>query len=244
MNKRANDFQYSPIIEYDFSQWFQDVQYNGNNLTKQEKLEFVSMIDETIDQFSGGLPMLYETLETNKGLNDEFHKIERAINSIYLFTLITMIDSMVASKYFLLADKDYDRRFMRGKLMVILNEGFKRLFGFGINSKEKPEWSKLEQHMEHFPERIREQYLELTDLLEKHSKSSTWFRDVRNYETHIEADKLYLSRSENIIESKVIIESATLFTVLLAVNHFLSNAHACLLNFLIKKYIRGELKDE
>ena len=32
---------------------------------------------------------------------------------------------MVAGKYFILADRDYDRRFMRGKLFVILNEGFK-----------------------------------------------------------------------------------------------------------------------
>jgi hypothetical protein len=37
----------------------------------------------------------------------------------------------VVSKYFMLAEKDYERRLMRGKLSVILNEGFKKLYGFG-----------------------------------------------------------------------------------------------------------------
>ena len=35
------------------------------------------------------------------------------------------------------------KRLMRGKLKVILNEGFKKLYGFGENSRKKTEWSKL-----------------------------------------------------------------------------------------------------
>lgn len=50
-----------------------------------------------------------------------------------------MIDSMVVGKYFILADRDYDQRFMRGKLFVILKEGFKKLYGFNEKSHKKSE---------------------------------------------------------------------------------------------------------
>jgi hypothetical protein len=49
---------------------------------------------------------------------------------------------------------------------------------------------------------------------------------------------------EKIDESKVMIESSSLFDALLAVNHFLSNANGILLNTLIDRYHRGEIRDE
>lgn len=128
-----------------------------------------------------------------------------------LFVLMTMIDSMVASKYFILADKDYDRRFMRGKLFVILNEEFKKLYGFNENGHKKSEWNKLRPLMKYFPEVIHNQYQELTDLLERHTKSSSWWKEERNLETHLDMEKLYKSRQEEVIESKVMIDSLKLF---------------------------------
>ena len=149
-----------------------------------------------------------DILEDTKERHDEYHKIDRIVVSVCLFVLITMIDSMVAGKYFILADRDYDRRFMRGKLFVILNEGFKKLYGFN-----------------------------------EQSHISSWWKDERNYETHLDTEKLYKSRQEEIIESKVMMDSLKLFNTLLAVSHFLENVHACLLNFLVRKYRRGELSE-
>jgi hypothetical protein len=143
-----------------------------------------------------------------------------------------MNDSMVASKYFILADKDYDRRFMRGKLLVILNEGFKRLYGFDEKTYKKSEWDRLLPLMKFFPEVINRQYQELTFLLEKHAKSSSWWREERNLETHLKAEKLYVSRQEEVIESKVMMDSLKLFSTLFAVDHFLTNVHACLVNYI------------
>lgn len=156
---------------------------------------------------------------------------------------ITMIDSMVAGKYFILAGRDYDRRFMRGKLFVILNEGFKKLYGFNEQSHKKSEWDRLLPIMKYFPKEINRQYQELTHLLKKQSHTSSWWKDERNYETHLDTEKLYKSRQEEIIGSKVMMDSLKLFNTLLAVSHFLDNVHACLLNFLVRKYRRGELSE-
>lgn len=244
MNSDLDNIQYSPIRDYKYSQWFEEVQYNGKTLSDAERKEFVAVIDETIAQYSEGLPLMRDTLESTKDMHDEYHEIDRTAVSVMQFVLITMIDSMVASKYFILADGDYDRRFMRGKLMVILNEGFKRLYGFDDKTHKKSEWDRLLPVLGHFPEVINRQYQELTFHLEKHAKSSSWWKEERNLETHMDTEKLYVSRQEEIIESKVMMDSMKLFNTLLAVNNFLTNVHACLFNYLVTKYRRGELTEK
>ncbi len=244
MNEDLANIQYSPIMDYKYSQWFEEVQYNGKTLSDAERKEFVAVIDETIAQYSEGLPMMFDMLESTKDQHDEYNEIDRTVVSVMQFVLITMIDSMVASKFFILADGDYDRRFMRGKLMVILNEGFKRLYGFDDKTHKKSEWDRLLPLLGHFPEMINRQYQELTFYLEKHAKSSSWWKEERNLETHMDTEKLYVSRQEEIIESKVMMDSMKLFKTLLAVNHFLGNVHTCLYNYLVTKYRNGELKEE
>lgn len=243
MNEDLANIRFSPIRNYKYAQWFKEVQYNGKTLSETEREEFVGVMNETITQYSKGFPIYQNMLKESEGKHDEYHEIERTVVSVMLFVLITMIDSMVVSKYFILADGDYDRRFMRGKLMVILNEGFKRLYGFDEKTHKKSEWDRLLPIMGHFPESINRQYQELTFHLEKHAQSSSWWREERNLETHVDAEKLYDSRQEEINESKVMMDSMKLFNTLLAVNHFLTNVHACLFNFLVGKNKRGELND-
>lgn len=243
MNEELANIQYAQIIEYKYAQWFKEVQYNGKTLSESERKEFISVIDDTIAQYSEGLLLMTSILEDTKEQYDEYHEIDRTVVSVYLFVLFTMINSMVAGKYFILADRDYDRRFMRGKLFVILNEGFKKLYGFNMKSHKKSEWNRLQLIMKHFPEVINRQYQELTSLLEKQSQTSSWWKDERNYETHLDTEKLYKSRQEEIIESKVMMDSLKLFNTLMAVSNFLGNVHACLFNFLVGKYRRGELSE-
>lgn len=244
MNEDLVNIQYSLIRNYKYTRFFEEVQYNGKTLSDAERDEFVAVIDETIAHYSSGLPLIYDALESIKEKHDEYHEIYRAVVSVMQFVVITMIDSMVASKYFILANKDYDRRFMRGKLMVILNEGFKRLYGFNNKTHEKSEWNRLLPLIGYFPKEINNQYHELTYHLERHARSSSWWKEERNIETHIDTERLYASRLEEIIESKVMMDSMKLFNTLLAVDHFLSNVHSCLYNYLVGKYKRGELKDE
>lgn len=237
------NIHFSQIRDYKYSQWFEEVKYNGKTLSEAERKEFVAVIDETIAQYSEGLPIMSDTLERTKELHDEYHEIDRTVVSVMQFVLITMIDSMVASKYFILADGDYDRRFMRGKLMVILNEGFKRLYGFNKKTNEKSEWDRLLPLLGHFPEVINRQYQELTFHLEKHAKTSSWWKEERDLETHLDTEKLYISRQEEIIESKVMMDSMKLFNTLLAVNQFLGNVHTCLYNYLVAQYQHGNIRE-
>lgn len=238
------DIRYSPIRNHQYKQFFRDVQFNGKKLNASERKKYIKIVDETISDFSNGLPLMKNTLESITDKHDEFHDIQRTIVTVMLFVLITMIDSMVLGKYFILANKDYDKRLMRGKLMVILNEGFKRLYGFDAKTRKNSEWNSLIPILKFFPENIKLQYNHLSSLLENHSKSSSWWRDERNVETHLDADKLYDSRCEDVEESKVMMDSMKLYNALFAVDAFLTNMHACINNFLTDKYLRGELNEE
>ena len=242
MNEDLDNIQYSPIRNYPYAEWFREVQYNGKFLSVTERKEFISVADETISGFTEGLPLLKKMLEDNRGKYDEFHESYSVLLSVMQFVTITVIDSMVITKYFILADKDYDRRFMRGKMKVILNEGFKKLYGF--NGGKKSKWNDIGTILKYFPEEIHRQYQELTSLLDAHSKSSSWWREERVAETHLDADKLYDSRCEDIEESKVMLDSLKLYDTLFDVYAFLSNMHACINNTLIDKYKRGELSEE
>ena len=235
---------YSPVRNYPYDRWFHKLEYNGKTLNEEEKKEYVAIIDRTIVTFTSGLPLLTQELKRLRNQRDEYSSICSTTYSVLLFVLVTMCDCMVASKFFILADKDYDKRFMRGKMKVILNEGFKKLYGYIKENKEKSQWNSLLKHMKSFPEDINHQYRELTYQLENQSKLSSWWKDERDYETHIDAEHLYDSRMVEIEESKEMMETTHLFSVLFAVHQFLTNLTACLRNFLVWKYRRGELKEE
>ena len=238
------NIQYTPIQNYQYEQWFREVHYNGKELNADERKVFVRVVDELISQFSEGLPKVKSLLDNNKYVHDEYHEAYSVLVSVMQFVMMTMIDSMVIGKYFILANKDYDRRFMRGKMKVILNEGFKKLYGFEEKSHKKSEWYRLAGIMKYFPENMISQYQELSSLLEEQSISSSWWKDERDVETHLDADKLYVSRCEDVVESKVMMDSMKLYYALSAVDALLTNMHRCFYNFLIELYKRGELKEE
>ena len=244
MNDDLANIHYSPVWSYNYSLRFQEVEYEDKTLSDAERKEFVSVIDEAIEQYVKGLPIMYNGLETFSDQHNEYHMIYHTVTSIMLFVLLTTIDCMVASKYFILADKDYDRRYMRGKMRVILNEGFKRLYGFDEKTYKNSEWDRLLPLLGHFPEEINRQYRDLTYHLERHAKSSTWWKEERNLETHLDAVKLYESRQEEIVESHVMKDLIKLFSTLTAISDYLGNVHAYLFNFLVDKYKRGELIEE
>ena len=178
--------------------------------------------------------MLKEALDNYKGGEGDFLNAYRTALSVDLFVIITFIDCLVISKYFLLADTDYDKRFMRGKMKVILNEGFKKLYGYEKNTYKKSEWCKLSSAVELCPEIIKRQYIDLSEKLKEQSVSPTWWKGERDVETHIDAEKLYESRCEEIIESEVMMDVTKLLNTLYAVQLFTTNVHACFHNTILK----------
>ena len=229
----TDTIQYAQIREYNYKEYFHEFQYNEEVISDDERKEFIKEFDAAIAIYSEGLPLLKEGIDSLKGIDDKFYKDYRTLESVYQFIIITTIDCFVISKYFLLADKDYDKRFMRGKMKVILNEGFKKLYGFDERTKKKSEWRKLGGVMEYFPMSYQFEFKQLSYLLDKHSQSSSWWKDERDVEIHLDAEGLYDSRCEDIVESKVMIDAVKLLNTLYAIQLFITNVHAYFHNTML-----------
>ena len=229
----TDTIEFSEIRNYRYEEYFRYFQHNGKKISDAEREEFIKENDKDISIYVESLPILRESIESLNGKDDEFHKAYRTVLSVYQFIVITSIDCLVISKYFLLADTDYEKRFMRGKMKVILNEGFKKLYGFEKKTNEKSEWNKLSEVIKHLPQTFQFEYRKLSYLLDNHSKSSSWWKDERNVETHLDIEKLYESRCEEIEESKVMMDSVKLFSTLYAVQLFLTKVNTYFHNIIL-----------
>lgn len=234
MKAENNIFKLYPVWEYNYEKLFRPNIHNGTTLNDDEREDFVAYIEGRICEQREGLQILSQGLKEFKDEDSKISIIARTIFQVALFTLLTMGDCLIASKYFLKADTNYDRCFMRGKLKVILNEGFKKLFGFTQTNKKQSEWARLKPLVEYFPEKIKQDYDLLDKLLEKRSRGGSWWKEERDLETHLDAIGLYESRQEEIVESKVMMESLDLYNSLLAVNYFVETMNAMVCNTLFK----------
>jgi len=246
MSKDLDDIQFRQINDINFRKLFPILKPTDVTLNCISRRKVIKTINERINVCVSGLKLISDNLKGLQTEDSEFSKIIIALHSFFFFTVQTTADCWVAFKYFVLAKDDYDRSYMRGKLKVVLNEGFKKLYGFTPKGKKESEWAKLSVLLSKlpFPRVINQQYHQLNSVLERQSQISTWWREERDIETHLDSFKLYESRQEVINESKVMIDASRLLDALDAVGQFADNLNICIVNYLLLKYKRGELRIE
>ena len=79
MNEDLEYIQFSPIRNYNYAQWFQDVQHNGRVLTGRNQQDYIAVLNNTIDQYSEGLPLLRDALKEHKDQPGEKHRFLETI---------------------------------------------------------------------------------------------------------------------------------------------------------------------
>lgn len=242
MNETDN-IQYAPIRNHNYEDFFRKFQYNGGDLSDSVRKELIKAFDDAIAEYSEGIPMLKVMLDIFEDIEDDYIKAYRTALSADLVAMMIFADCLVICKYFLLADKDYEKRFMRGRMKIILNEGFKRLYGFDAKTKKESVWRRLIKAVELCSDEVKCQYKELSERLEKHSKSSSWWKDERDLETHIDTEKLYESRYEDIVEGEVMADAMTLLYTLFAIDSFTSEVYDYFKNIYHEKYRNQEMKN-
>ena len=203
---------------------------NGNVLSAEGRQNYAGYVDSVIKQFSDGLELLKGEYTTNKcNPNLAYSNLVMVIDDLDMFATMTFIDCLIASKLFILAEEDYEKKFLRGKLQVVLNEGFKKLYGFG-KGKANSKWKKIEAIQSMLPPFLQTEYIRITNGLEAISNSFNWWKEERNVETHIDAFALYDSRCIEIDESQVMMDSLRLIDVLNEVQNYTTKVHGCYVN--------------
>lgn len=210
-----------------------NVYYNNKVLSDREREEFKIMSEETIREFSESIEGFYELSQIfQSSQNKEHDKITKTILDVGIFTSYTFCDCVTLIKHFVLSSNSYDKSLFRGKLKILLNEGFKNLYGFNDKQQKKSYYIKLGEIIKYFPGFQSEYNSILLDL--KHlSEQSSWWKDERNIEVHLDMSQLYKTRHEEINESKVAMESHLLIDLLVQINRLMGRMHQAYLNHMM-----------
>ena len=210
-----------------------NIHYNNKVLSDREREEFKIMSEETIREFSESIEGFYELSQNfQSSQNKEHDKITKTILDVGIFTSYTFCDCVTLIKHFVLSSNSYDKSFFRGKLKILLNEGFKNLYGFNDKQQKKSYYIKLGEIIKYFPGFQSEYNSILLDL--KHlSEQSSWWKDERNIEVHLDMSQLYKTRHEEINESKVAMESHLLIDLLVQINRLMGRMHQAYLNHMM-----------
>ena len=210
-----------------------NIYYNNKVLSAQEREEFRIMSEETIRDFSESIEGFYElSQEFKPSPNKDHDKITKTVLDVGIFTSYTFCDCVALLKHFVLSSNAYDKSLFRGKLKVLLNEGFKSLYGFNDKQRKRSYYIKLGEIMNYFPG-FQLEYDSILLKLKQLSEQSTWWKDERNTEVHLDMTQLYKSRHEEINESKVAMETHLLIDLLVQINKLMGRMHRAYIDYMI-----------
>ena len=210
-----------------------NIYYNNKVLSAQEREEFRIMSEETIRDFSESIEGFYElSQEFKPSPNKDHDKITKTVLDVGIFTSYTFCDCVALLKHFVLSSNDYDKSLFRGKLKVLLNEGFKSLYGFNDKQRKRSYYIKLGEIMNYFPG-FQLEYDSILLKLKQLSEQSTWWKDERNTEVHLDMSQLYKTRHEEINESKVAMESQLLMGLLVQINKLMGRMHQAYIDYMM-----------
>ena len=210
-----------------------NIYYNNKVLSAQEREEFRIMSEETIRDFSESIEGFYElSQEFKPSPNKDHDKITKTVLDVEIFTSYTFCDCVALLKHFVLSSNAYDKSLFRGKLKVLLNEGFKSLYGFNDKQRKRSYYIKLGEIMNYFPG-FQLEYDSILLKLNQLSEQSTWWKDERNTEVHLDMSQLYKTRHEEINESKVAMESQLLIGLLVQINELIGRMHQAYIDYMV-----------
>lgn len=210
-----------------------NIYYNNKVLSAQEREEFRIMSEETIRDFSETIEGFYElSQEFKPSPNKDHDKITKTVLDVGIFTSYTFCDCVALLKHFVLSSNAYDKSLFRGKLNVLLNEEFKSLYGFNDKQRKRSYYIKLGEIMNYFPG-FQLEYDSILLKLKQLSEQSTWWKDERNIEVHLDMSQLYKARHEEINESKVAMETHLLIDLLVQINKLMGSMHQAYIDYMM-----------
>ena len=210
-----------------------NIYYNNKVLSAQEREEFRIRAEETIEIFTESIDGFCELYQEYKPSQNKVHdKITKTVLDVGIFTCYTYCDCTVLLKHFILSTDLYEKRLFRGKLKVLLNEGFKSLYGFNDKQRKRSYYIKLGEIMNYFPG-FQLEYDSILLKLKQLSEQSTWWKDERNIEVHLDMSQLYKSRHEEINESKVAMEAHLLIDLLVQINRLMGRMHQAYIDYMM-----------
>ena len=151
-----------------------EILYNNSVLNSEQRKEWLNNITSLIEQCNEGLKLIIQAqIEDDylKNSNPNLYSWLCNLYSALKYTTILFGDILVMHKYYLLTSNEYEKRFFRGKTKIMLNEGFKKLYGFTnrkIKKKENTIWQNIGDLMKSITRsRLHDDYVSISKDFEK-----------------------------------------------------------------------------
>lgn len=212
--------------------------YNNRVLSTEERAEYCKTADGYINQYSGYIEEVFQLAKDAASVSDnpEFTEINKTMLEISAFTVSAFCDCIVWNKLFVRATNPYEKSFLRGKWKVHLNESFKKLYGFKSGYKDSYCYKLKQIIIRFFPE-FKGEFNKLMSDFEQLSKE-LWWKEERDAEVHIDVEKLYELRHEEINESKVVMEARQLTSLIHRLDIFTRNVYGVYLNYIKAQFFK------
>jgi len=194
------------------------------------KEELVLLLEDTLREMPQSVDEIYATKKLFYALSSVNSERFVAIAKLYDISLYASLlsgDFAVLFHQFLSSDFLYERKYAMAKLYPLMNESFKRLYGF-VNEKtgqvklsSDAYWKEIQELVPLMNETEKVLYDELEDLLLKKA-SYSWWKDVRDAEVHLDAEKIYKNRCDQKDENVAIRDAMSFYDVLSRTTHLTS----------------------
>ncbi len=189
-------------------------------MTKEELIllleDTLREMPQSIDDIHAIKKLFSTALST---INSERIAALSKLSAIALYANLLMGDFAVLFHQFLSSQFLYERKYAMAKLYPLMNESFKRLYGF-VNEKtgqvvlSPDSYWKIIQELRPL---MNEQEIALFDQLDGvllRKASFSWWKDERSAETHIDVEKIYAHRCKQRNENVAIWDSISFYDVL------------------------------
>lgn len=196
-------------------------------MTKEELILLLENTLREMPQSVDGIHATKELFSTLSSINSERIASLAKLYDIFLYVSLLSGDFVVLFRQFLSSDFLYERKYAMAKLYPLMNESFKRLYGF-VNEKtgqvklsSDAYWKDIQELVPLMNETEKVLYDELEDLLLKKA-SYSWWKDVRDAEVHLDAEKIYKNRCDQKDENVAIRDAMSFYDVLSRTTHLTS----------------------
>ena len=201
------------------------ISYNNKVLNELERMKLCEVADDAVRHFAESIDGMHEWAEeVASNENKGFRTIEREFIDVSIFLAYCYCDIALMTRQFIQSNNSYERSFLRGKLKVLLNESFKKLYGFSKIAQCNSYFARLKKLGALFPQ-FSSEIKVFEKELHEYSIKDTWWKDERDAEVHWDIEKLYQYRHEEVNESKVMMEANFMIDILLRVESYTTVLH-------------------
>jgi hypothetical protein len=194
------------------------------------KEKLVLLLEKTLREMPQSVDGIYATKKLFSALSSTKGERIAALAKLYDISLYVSLlsgDFVVLFHQFLSSDFLYERKYAMAKLYPLMNEGFKRLYGFvnentgQVRLSSDAYWKDIQEFVPLMNETEKALYDELEDVLLKKA-SYSWWKDVRDAEVHLDAEKIYKNRCDQEDENVSIRDAMSFYDVLSRTTHLMS----------------------